>query len=130
MRISDWSSDVCSSDLPRHELEAETVVDHGEAARRERAALAIGARHILARSGLRELPAGLRRKLVAQRFHLALAQRVDQPGREAAAARLPPGQALANETFGPLAHRVATSLPEAAPPQPRSNPDHRPPARP
>src|SRR3546814_15991629 len=79
MRISDWSSDVCSSDL----------------------ALAIGARHILARSGLRELPAGLGRKLVAQRFHLALAQRVDQPGREADAARLPLGEALANEMFGP-----------------------------
>src|SRR3546814_11178629 len=77
---------------PRHELEAETVVDHGEAARREREALAIGARHILARSGLRELPAGLGRKLVAQPFHPALAQRVDQPGREADAARPPPGQ--------------------------------------
>src|SRR3546814_19236905 len=62
MRISDWSSDVCSSDL----------------------------------------------------FHLALAQRVDQPGREADAARLPLGEALANEMFGPPVHRVANFRAEAA----------------
>src|SRR3546814_17012633 len=71
MRISDWSSDVCSSVL-------------------------------------------LGRKLVAQRFHLALAQRVDQPGREADAARLPLGEALANEMFGPPVHRVANFRAEAA----------------
>src|SRR3546814_14923874 len=72
---------------PRHELEAETVVDHGEAARREREALAIGARHKLARSGLRELPVGLGLKLGAQRFNFPLPQRIDQAWRESAHAR-------------------------------------------
>src|SRR3546814_18258659 len=66
------------------------------------------------RSDLGELPAGLVRKLVAQRCHLALAQLVDQPGREADAARLPLGEALANEMFGPPVHRVANFRAEAA----------------
>src|SRR3546814_10516361 len=115
---------------PRHELEAETVVDRGEAARREREALAIGARHILARYGLRELPAGLGRKLVAQRFHRALAQRVDQPGREADAARLPLGEALANEMFGPPVHRVANLRADAATTEPDGIAGDRPPVEP
>src|SRR3546814_17332881 len=61
---------------PRHELEAETVVDHGEAARREREALAKGSRHLPARSGLRELPAGLGPKLVPPPFPRPLVPRV------------------------------------------------------
>ena len=51
---------------PGHELESEAVIDHGEAARREREALPVGARHILARCGLRELSAGLGRELLAK----------------------------------------------------------------
>ena len=65
---------------PGHELESEAVIDHGEAARREREALPVGARHILARCGLRELSAGLGRELLAKGVDLALPQHVDQPG--------------------------------------------------
>ena len=55
---------------PGHELEAEPVIDHGEAAGGERQALAIGAGDILAVGG-RLRAAGLGRELVAKRPQFA-----------------------------------------------------------
>src|SRR6516165_9046036 len=63
---------------PGHELEAQAVVDHGEAAGGEREALAVGASDIFARCGLIERLPGLSRKALAQGFDLSAPERADQ----------------------------------------------------
>ena len=60
---------------PGHELEAEAVVDHGEAAGGEREALAVGTGDIFAAAGAVEGLAGLGGELFAQRLQLPAAQR-------------------------------------------------------
>lgn len=58
----------------RHELEAETVVDHGKATGGEREALAVCAGDILTRRGRVERLAGLGGELFAESFDLPTAQ--------------------------------------------------------
>jgi len=63
---------------PGHELEAEAVVDHGEAAGGERETLPVGPGDILARRSAVERLAGLGGEPLAQHLHLPLSKRSDQ----------------------------------------------------
>ena len=63
---------------PRHELEAEAVVDHGEAAGSEREALTVGAGDILAGRGMIEGLTGLGCEPFAEGFDLTAPERADQ----------------------------------------------------
>src|SRR3546814_17821084 len=93
MRISDWSSDVCSSDLdagdvlvelilerrrPRHELEAEAVVDHRDATGREVEALTIDAGDMLARRSLQMRQASVGREPRRGGVEVATAQGIQE----------------------------------------------------
>src|SRR3546814_15302145 len=122
MRISDWSSDVCSSDLrPGHELKAEAIVDHGEAARCEREPLPIGAGDVFAAPSLGECPAGLRGELVRQRVKLASAQRLDELAREDDALDVPFGVPLVDQLLTAPNHGAAKFHPGAPPPNPKAD---------
>jgi hypothetical protein len=79
---------------PGHELEAEAVIDHREAAGGERHALAIGAGDIFAIACRFERLAGLLRQPVGNSIDLAAAKRLDQVSAEDDAAAL-----LLGETF-------------------------------
>src|SRR3546814_7575377 len=117
MLISDGSSDVWSSDLtarshragdmlsevaierraPGNELEAKPVVDHREAPRSERHALAIDAADMFAiRRGLMR-EAGSRGDGGMRRVEVALPQCVDETARHDEPLALPPGEAFAFE---------------------------------
>ena len=63
---------------PGHELEAQAVVDHGEAAGGEREALAASARDVLACRRLIERLSGLGGEPFAQGLDLAASERADQ----------------------------------------------------
>ena len=63
---------------PWHQLEAEAVVDHGEAARRECKAPAVRAGDKFTFSRFLEWHTGLGRERVAERVQLALPERTDQ----------------------------------------------------
>ena len=63
---------------PGHELEAEAVVDHGEAAGGEREALAVSPGDVLAGGSLVEGLAALGSQLFAQGFNLTAPERADQ----------------------------------------------------
>lgn len=64
---------------PRHELEAEPVVDHREPARGEREALSVAAGDILAGRGAGQRPADFGRQLFREGVQLTLAERLDHP---------------------------------------------------
>src|SRR5690606_34980988 len=92
---------------PGHELEAEAVVDHGEAARGEREPLAIGAGDIFSAAGRVEAAPSLCGKLLAYGTQLAAAQGVEQPAGEDDTAALPLGEALFGKVLGTPIHRLA-----------------------
>ena len=77
---------------PRHELESETIVDHGEPTRRERDALAIDAGNVLAFGGGAMREAGFGREFCGGLVQLPPPQRVEQIAREDDALALPPRQ--------------------------------------
>ncbi|KAJ8137111.1 hypothetical protein OY671_009676, partial [Metschnikowia pulcherrima] len=90
---------------PGHELEAQAVVDHGEAARTEREAPAVGAGDKFTGGGLGEGAARLSREFFAERLDLAMAQRVDQLASENDASASPLGESFADQAFGAALHR-------------------------
>src|SRR5690606_9049792 len=77
---------------PGDELEAEPVIDHGEAARGERETLAVGAGDIVALNRAVERKAGFSRQPVAQRVEFAPPQGLDQIAVEDDPAMLARGQ--------------------------------------
>jgi hypothetical protein len=91
---------------PGHELEAEPIVNHGEAAGGEREALSISPGDTFAGGGSIERPAGLGGELLSQHFDFALAQRADQIAGEDEAACLPLRKTLVDEFLGVALQRL------------------------
>lgn len=91
---------------PGHELKSHAIVDHREAARRERQALTVGAGDVIAAGGADVSPAGLRRDLFRCARQFASPEGVDQSGveRDALAALL--GQTASDQVLGPSIQRV------------------------
>src|SRR5713226_5365240 len=89
---------------PWHQLEAETIIDHGEPARRQRDTLAIGSGDVVAfaRRAVRE--PGLGRELGYRTVQLALAQSVQEIVGENDALPLAPGQALFDQLIDTAVH--------------------------
>src|SRR5690606_621175 len=92
---------------PRDEAEAEPVVDHGEAAGREREALAHDARDLFARRGGAIGKPGLAGDLRPNGVQLALTQRVEHSALEHRALAEATRQPLADEMIGARVHRPA-----------------------
>src|SRR6266702_3300314 len=92
---------------PGHELEAEAVVDHGEAAGGERQALTIGAAHMLAGRGLHVRQSRLGRDHCTHRVQFASTQGVQEIALHDDALTLPPGEPFACKMFGTSLHGVA-----------------------
>src|SRR5579885_2114531 len=91
---------------PRHELEAEAVVEHREASRGEIEAAAVGARDVLAGGGFDGGLARLGGEALPQRVELATPQRLDQVAAEADPAALLLGQPLTDEMLGAVVKGV------------------------
>ena len=91
---------------PGHELEAEAVIDHGEAAGGEREALPVGSGDILPGRGGIERLTRLRSESLAQGFDLAAPERADQILGEDDSLRPALGKPLLDELLGPALHRV------------------------
>ena len=85
---------------PGHQLEAEAVIDHGEAAGGEQETLPVGTGDELAAAGTVEGLAGFGRELFAERLQLAATQRVDQVAGEGCALTLPLAEALFDQMVG------------------------------
>ena len=92
---------------PGHELKPHPIIDHGEPARRERDALAIDARDVLAFGGWAMGEPGLGRQSGGGLIELAPAQRVEKVASEDDPLALPPGQILLDEMIDPAVHRLA-----------------------
>src|SRR5690606_29174941 len=97
---------------PGDELKAESVIDHGEAARRERETLAVGAGDIVALGGAIEGKAGFLRQPAAESLEFAPAQRLDQVAAENDPAMLPRGQSLTHQMLGAFLHSLTDLGPE------------------
>src|SRR3546814_17268356 len=67
MRISDWSSDVCASDLAQHRLDVQRGAERG--AEQAHAAVALGARAVadVVQVARRQVAVGVRRTLFEPR---------------------------------------------------------------
>jgi hypothetical protein len=92
---------------PRHELETQAVVEHGEPAGSEIEAATIGAGGIFTDAGLEGRLARLGRETLAQRVELATPQCLDQVAAEADATALSFRQTLTDEMLGTAVERVA-----------------------
>src|SRR5690606_9885345 len=96
---------------PGDELKAESVIDHGEAARRERETLAVGAGDIVAPGGAVERKAGFLRQPAAESLEFASAQRLNQVTVEDDPAMLPRGQSFPHQMLGAFLHGLADLAP-------------------
>ena len=98
---------------PGDELEAEAVVDHREAAGREREVLAHCAGDVLASLRLHMRQAGFGRELFADGIEFAPAQGAKKIGLDDDALTVAARQPLIGEMLGPRVDGVAHLLPEA-----------------
>ena len=92
---------------PGHELEAQPIVDHGEAAGGQRHALAIDAGDMLALGGRAMSEPGLGRELGGGLVEFAPAQGVEEIAREDDPLALPPRQAFLDQMIDAAVHRLA-----------------------
>ena len=91
---------------PGYELEAEAVVDHGEPARSQSQALAIGSGDVFAGLSGLERKTGFAGEFAGDRLKLPTSQRLDQPAGEDHTLSLPLRQTFVRQMIGTVCHRL------------------------
>jgi hypothetical protein len=99
---------------PRHELETKAIIDHREPPRRERDALVINARDVLAFRGCTMGEPRVGRQLGGGRGEFAPVQRIDEIPSEDDPLAVPPSQALFDEVIDAALLRFTDVRAEAA----------------